>query len=222
MNLSRCSGSAQDGRVEGDRMAAAVGQHVEVIAPVALAVGCLAAQHLAHRVDVGGRSVDVRAVGGADGVGEELALGAPVRAGCQDIGVGDPVIPAQHSRAELAVGADGLVFPGLVGPQVHHLFRHCVGRVVVPPVLGRFVDWRWPAASRAPPSCRAMPAPVRSCVQTFLSYTRYFTASRRIHRGGVGDGFDGHESQFRPALVDVHAASPRSRCTRQDRYGVWK
>ena len=95
---------AQHGRVEGDRVAAAVGQHVEIISPVAFAVRRPAAQHLAHRVDVGRRSVDVRAVGGADGVGEELALGAPVRAGRQDVRIGDPVVPAQHPRAELAAG----------------------------------------------------------------------------------------------------------------------
>jgi len=40
----------------------------------------------------------------ADGIGEELSLGPSVCAGRHDIAVADPVVPAQHAGAELAVG----------------------------------------------------------------------------------------------------------------------
>ena len=45
-----------------DRPLDNVGQQIEVIVPIPLAVGRPAAEHLAHRVDVGRRAVDICAI----------------------------------------------------------------------------------------------------------------------------------------------------------------
>ena len=216
MNFAAVLRVAQDGRVEGDGVAAAVGQQVEVLLPVALAVRGLAAQHLADRVDIGGRAVDVRAVGGADGVGEELALGAPVRAGGQDVGVGDPVVPAQHARAELAAGARwSCASRSLPSRAPSPACAMCVGLVVVPAVFGGLVQRHGLQ--------HLMPHPVvLQRLDQFahgadlLVEDQVLDRQERVDRGGVGDRFDGDKAQLRAALVDVLPLSAQP-FTRQER-----
>ncbi len=121
-------------------MAAAVGQQVVILLVIPCPVRGFAAQHLADRVYVGGGTVGIGAVGGAQRVGEELALGTSVWRGGDDIGIGDPVIPTEHARAELAAGGDGAVLPGFAGPQFHHPAAHLIGGIIIATILGGLVD----------------------------------------------------------------------------------
>jgi hypothetical protein len=55
----------QNGRVEGDCVTASVRQHVQILGPIAFAIPGLTAHHLADRVDVCCRTLDVGPVGWA-------------------------------------------------------------------------------------------------------------------------------------------------------------
>ena len=134
LELFFVGGIADQRCIEGDGVRRAVRQVVDILGPVA-ASGDLAAEGFADGVDVRGRAVDVRAVGRADRVAQELRVRAAVGGRLHDVGGADPVVPGQHARTEPSVGGLRLILPGLVRPEFHDLAGELIGFVVITAVL---------------------------------------------------------------------------------------
>ena len=195
-------GVADQRRAEGHGVASAIGQGVVEAVPVSVAIRGLATEDLAHRVHVGCGPVSVGAVGGAQGIGQKLAVGTPIRAGGKDKAVGDPIVPAQHAGAELAAGVAALMLPGLCSPEVHHLAGHLVGLIVIAPVLG------CPIKRLCLQCLVTFPVVLKGCDQLchgapLLFEDQVLDGKERVYGGGVGDGLDGAIEQLRSTLGDI-------------------